>query len=233
MSRARRVLLVEDDAKVASVVRLYLESDGFEVSHTGDGRQALALCSQSPFDLILLDLMLPGLDGLTVCRRLREGSSVPIIMLTAKTTEQDRIRGLELGADDYVPKPFSPRELLARVRAVLRRSGNERDPEILRFDGLTIDTGARTVHRDLEPVTLTPAQFGLLAVMARSPGRAFSREELIERAFGPDYEGHSRTVDAHVKDLRHRLKLHAGEHCFIETVFGFGYRFLDPGKRPA
>jgi len=233
MSRARRILLVEDDAKVASVVRLYLESDGFEVSHAGDGHKALALCSQSPFDLVLLDLMLPGLDGLTVCRRLREGSSVPIIMLTAKTTEQDRIHGLEMGADDYVPKPFSPRELLARVRAVLRRSGNEQGPEILRFDGLTIDTGARTVHRELEPVALTPAQFDLLAVMARSPGRAFSREKLIEQAFGPAYEGLARTVDAHIKNLRRKLELPSGEHCFIETVFGFGYRFLDPGKGPA
>ncbi|HEY0556941.1 MAG TPA: response regulator transcription factor [Thermoanaerobaculia bacterium] len=184
--------------------------------------------------MVVLDVMLPGIDGLAVCRALRAESEVPVILLTARTTEEDRLRGLDLGADDYVSKPFSPRELVARVRAVLRRSA-PREPaagsQPLRFRGLVLDPARRAVEAAGRPVPLTPSELRLLETLAGAPGRTFSRAELVERAFGWDYEGMERTVDVHVKNLRRKLGPRPGggppgeDHPWIETVWGLGYRF--------
>lgn len=228
-----RVLVVDDDPKTVSSLRLYLEHAGFDVSVAADGRQALARArSRPPPDLVVLDLMLPHVDGLTVCRTLRGESDVPIIMLTARTTEEDRLEGLDLGADDYVPKPFSPRELVARVRAVLRRTpSGALDARPIRAGRLTIDPARREVKVGTRPVELTPREFRLLEVFARAPGRAFTREELVERAFGPDYEALDRTIDAHVMNLRRKIEPDPTHPIYIQTVFGVGYRFA--GRRGA
>ena len=229
-----RILVVDDDPKTVASLRLYLEHAGYEVAAAADGRQALARARVAPPpDLIVLDLMLPHVDGLTVCRILRGESDVPIIMLTARTTEEDRLEGLDLGADDYVPKPFSPRELVARVRAVLRRSpasGDAGGPPI-KAGRLTIDPARREVKVGTKAVELTPREFRLLETLARAPGRAFTREELVERAFGPDYEALDRTIDAHVMNLRRKIEHDPAEPVYIQTVFGVGYRFV--GRRGA
>jgi DNA-binding response OmpR family regulator len=228
-----RILVVDDDPKTVSSLRLYLEHAGFDVLVASDGRQALARARSSPPpDLVVLDLMLPHVDGLTVCRTLRGESDVPIIMLTARTTEEDRLEGLDLGADDYVPKPFSPRELVARVRAVLRRTpSGTLDARPIRVGRLTIDPARREVKVGAKPVDLTPREFRLLEVFARAPGRAFTREELVERAFGPDYEALDRTIDAHVMNLRRKIEPDPTDPIYIQTVFGIGYRFS--GRRGA
>src|SRR5256885_4835132 len=197
---SRKILVVDDDRKTVDLLRLYLEKDGYQVLTAHDGRQALDLTRQRRPDLIVLDLMLPNVDGLDVCRILRAESKVPIIMLTARTTEDDKLLGLDLGADDYVTKPFSPRELVARVRTVLRRVSEDETTGradarfgdlLVRFAGHEVWLGGRQVH-------LTPKEFKLLATMAREPGRAFSRLELLEKVFGYDYEGFERTLDVHV-----------------------------------
>lgn len=230
-----RILLVEDDPKVARTVQLYLEAGGYEAVWVDDGRLAVERFESEPFDLVVLDLMLPGLDGHAVCRRLREGSRIPVVMLTARTTEDDRVHGLDLGADDYVAKPFSPRELMARIRAVLRRAETPPADEVLRAADLVIDRGARTVERAGRPVALTATQLELLAALARRPGRVFTRGELIERierALGRDFEGGDRTVDAHVKNLRRALEPDPRQPRYVETIFGVGYRFA-PGGGPS
>jgi DNA-binding response OmpR family regulator len=228
-----RILVVEDDPKTSALVRLYLESAGYEVAVAADGRRGLAAARERPPDLVVLDVMLPGIDGLAVCRALRTESEVPVILLTARTTEEDKLRGLDLGADDYVTKPFSPRELVARVRAVLRRA-TLREPAgglaELRFQGLVLDLAGRAVEAAGRPVALTPSELRLLETLARAPGRTFSRTELVERAFGWEYEGMERTVDVHVKNLRRKLGPRPGdgtrgEAPWIETVWGLGYRF--------
>jgi DNA-binding response OmpR family regulator len=208
-------------------VRLYLEHAGYAVVTAGDGRQALAMAQDTPApDLIVLDRMLPQLDGLSVCRTLRARSDVPIIMLTARVTEDDRLEGLDEGADDYVTKPFSPRELVARVRAVLRRlPAGARDRLPIEIGGLRIDPATRDVRVEGRLVTLTPREFLLLDTMARAAGRAFTREELVERAFGPDYEGLDRTIDAHVVNLRRKIEPDPAAPTYVLTVFGVGYRF--------
>ena len=219
------ILIVDDDAKTVASVRLYLEHAGFAVVAAHDGPAALARARQAPApDLIVLDLMLPGLDGLEVCRLLRAESAVPIIMLTARSTEEDRLEGLDLGADDYVIKPFSPRELAARVRAVLRRVPGAGDGPPLEVGSLTIDTVRHQVRVRGRETALTPREFRLLEVMARAPGRAFTRAELVERAFGADSEALDRTIDAHVVNLRRKLESDPGRPTLIETVFGIGYR---------
>jgi DNA-binding response OmpR family regulator len=226
----RSILVVEDDRKTSAAVRLYLESAGFEVAVAFDGRQAIEAARSLRPDLIVLDVMLPQRDGFEVCRTLQEEMAVPVILLTARTLEEDKLRGLDLGADDYVTKPFSPRELVARVRAVLRRVAPREDgrdePSELRFRDLVLDPGRQEVTVRGCPVALTRNELRLLEALARSPGRAFTRAELVERAFGWDYEGMERTVDVHVKNLRRKLGPRTAEgEPWIETVFGTGYRF--------
>ncbi|HYK42370.1 MAG TPA: response regulator transcription factor [Thermoanaerobaculia bacterium] len=223
-----RVLIVEDEPKTAAMLRLYLEHGGFEVLAAADGNEGLRLAREKSPDLLVLDLMLPGLDGLAICRALRSESDLPIVLLTARTTEQDRIAGLGIGADDYVSKPFSPRELMLRIRAVLRRTRRaaERAPGLLRTANVVVDPGRREAIVRGRPVELPPAEFALLAALARSPGRAFTREELVERAFGSSYEGLDRTIDAHVMRLRRKIET-PGSPPLLVTVFGVGYKLAD------
>ena len=223
----RKILVVDDDRKIVDLVRLYLERDGYRVFAAYDGLKALELARQKRPDLIVLDLLLPEVDGLDVCRILQAEYEAPIIMLTAKTTEDDKLIGLGLGADDYVTKPFSPRELVARVRAVLRRVGKQAPQGVseLRFDGLVINRRSHEVRVRGEVVDLTPTEFKLLEVMAEDPGRAFNRLELLDRVFGYDFEGFERTVDVHVKNLRKKIELDPKQPIYVKTVYGVGYRF--------
>jgi DNA-binding response OmpR family regulator len=223
-----RILVVEDDRKTAATLQLYLQHAGYQVRVEHDGARGLEAARSEAPDLILLDLMLPGTDGREICRRLRAGSRVPILMITARTTEEDRIRGLDLGADDYIPKPFSPREVVARVRAVLRRvepagTGGE---EVLRFrPGLEIRPDRQEVRLGEERVSLTPTELQILLALARAPGRVLRRPQLVEKGFGPHFDGYDRTVDAHVKNLRGKIEPDRTRPTFIVTVFGVGYRF--------
>jgi DNA-binding response OmpR family regulator len=225
-----RVLVVEDDATVAEVVVRYLEREGFEVESVGDGREALERAGRSLPDLVVLDLMLPGLDGLEVCRRLRAVAPIPVIMLTARGEESDRVLGLELGADDYVAKPFSPRELTARVKSVLRRAQGPLSPVdvpgVVTIGDLEIDLGAREVRRNGEPVTLTAREFELLAFLINHPRRVFRREELLEQVWGYTY-GDTSTVTVHIRRLREKIEPQPSDPQSIQTVWGVGYRF-DP-----
>ncbi len=227
----QKILIVDDDRKTVSLVRLYLENDGYQVLCAHDGRQALAEARKNKPDLILLDLMLPRVDGIDICRLLRAESEVPIIMLTARTTEEDKLLGLETGADDYITKPFSPREVLARVKAVLRRSGvQERNgPSQLVFGDLVIDFLRHEVRVRGTPIYLTPKEFKLLAIMAKQPGRAFSRSELVTLAFGTDYKGVERTVDVHIMNLRRKIEQADQQKMYIKTVYGVGYKFCEEG----
>ncbi|HVM40736.1 MAG TPA: response regulator transcription factor [Acidimicrobiia bacterium] len=225
-----RVLVVEDDPTVAEVVERYLEREGFEVTSVGDGAVALERALAEPPDLVVLDLMLPGLDGLEVCRRLRDVAPVPVIMLTAKGDEQDRVAGLDLGADDYVTKPFSPRELTARVKAVLRRAqapveASEPPAELVAGD-LLIDLAAREVRRNGGLVTLTAKEFDLLSFLAARPRQVFGREELLEQVWGWTY-GDAATVTVHIRRLREKVEDDPSNPRRITTVWGVGYRF-DP-----
>jgi DNA-binding response OmpR family regulator len=259
-----RILVVEDDPKTANLVRLYLEHAGYEVVAAPDGREALRLARTEPAPaLVVLDVMLPHVDGLRVCRELRLTSNAAVILLTARSTEEDRLEGLDLGADDYVTKPFSPRELVARVRAVLRRrvpgedgregpreaaarvgrgagigrgaetggAGDARasaKPEpLVRAGAVVIDPARHDVRIAGRSVALTPREFALLLAMARRPGRVFSREDLAAAAFGPDYDGSGRTIDAHVKNLRAKIERDPGAPAIVLTVFGVGYRLAE------
>jgi DNA-binding response OmpR family regulator len=223
----RKILVVDDDKKMVELIRLYLERDGYRVLPAYDGRQALDLARQRAPDLIVLDLMLPAVDGLDVCRILRAESKVPIIMLTARTTEDDKLLGLDLGADDYVTKPFSPRELVARVRAILRRAVvEETGPPQVRFGDLLVDFRRHEARLGDAPLHLTPKEFKLLEIFTREPGRAFSRIELLEKVFGFDYEGLERTVDVHVMNLRKKIEPDATQPTYIQTVYGMGYKFV-------
>ena len=224
------ILVVDDEPKIVKTVRAYLESGGYRVVTAGDGRTALTLFRHEKPGLVILDLGLPAVDGLDVARTLRRESNVPIIMLTARVEETDRLVGLELGADDYVTKPFSPRELVARVRAVLRRAGPERDvstPPIVAGD-LTVDLERRLLTMAGRAVDLTPTEFDLLVVLASHPGRVFSRMELLDRVQGYAFEGYERTVDAHVKNLRQKIEPDPKQPRYLLTVFGVGYRFVEP-----
>jgi DNA-binding response OmpR family regulator len=222
----RKILVVDDDKKIVELVSLYLRRDGYGVVAAYDGREALDLARLKQPDLVVLDLMLPELDGREVCRLLRAESGVPIIMLTARSTDDDKLLGLDLGADDYVTKPFNPRELVARVRAVLRRAApDEERPEDIGFGDLLISFVRHEVIVRGAPATLTPTEFRLLEALAREPGRAFSRAELLDRAFGYDYEGMERTVDVHVMNLRRKIEADPGRPRYVVTVPGVGYRF--------
>jgi len=224
--QGRKVLVVDDEDSVRELIELYLKKEGFEVIHARDGREALRLNGVHHPDLVILDLMLPGLDGREVCRQIRVNSSVPIIMLTARVDEVDRIVGLELGADDYVVKPFSPRELVARVKAVLRRgSSREEEVETLVFRGLRVDRVQHRVEVDGEEVHLTPTEFRLLWCLAGRPGRVFTRAELLDRIWGYDSESDARTVDVHIKRLRQKTHASESRPFAITTVWGLGYKF--------
>jgi DNA-binding response OmpR family regulator len=221
------VLVVEDDVKTAQWLRLYLERDGLQVSTSTDGRDAVARIEADRPDLVLLDVMLPGLDGFEVCRAIRAGSRTPVILITARIEEPDRLRGFEAGADDYITKPFSPREVVARVRAVLRRSQPDDAPATpitvgaltLRPDGLTIESGSVVVK-------LTLVEARLLGVLLGAPGRGWTRAQLIARVFGDDYDGHERTIDVHIRNLRKKLDTlpPVADMPRIETAHGVGYR---------
>ena len=225
----KRVLVVDDDVKTVELVKLYLNRDGYKVLTAYDGIEALRLAREGHPDLVVLDLMLPGIDGLRVCRTLRDESDVPIIMLTAKTTEQDRLTGLDLGADDYVTKPFSPRELAARVRVVLRRLPGEtlqRGPAEVKHGGLTVNFHNHEASLTGRPLNLTSIEFKLLGVLVREPDRVFSREQLIEKALGYDFEGFDRTIDVHILNLRRKLEPDPSHPRYIKTVYGAGYKFV-------
>jgi DNA-binding response OmpR family regulator len=208
-------------------VKLYLQKDGYSVMVAADGREALEIARDKKPDLIVLDLMMPHVDGLEVCRRLRQESDVPIIMLTARTTDADKLTGLDMGADDYVTKPFSPGELAARVRAVLRRLPGERGPDELRRGDLLLDFRKREAFRHGLPLGLTRAEFRLLGVLATQPGRVFSRDQLIEKALGDDFDGYERTIDAHIRNLRRKLEPDPAHPHYVKTVYGAGYSFTE------
>ena len=226
---ARRVLVVDDDVKTVELVKLYLNRDGYRVLTAYDGIEALRLAREGHPDLIVLDLMLPGMDGLEVCRVIRAESDVPIIMLTARTTDQDKLTGLDLGADDYVTKPFSPRELAARVRAILRRLPGERGPDTVRHGDLTIDFRKSEAFLACRPLNLTMVELKLLGTLARDPGRVFSRAQLIEKALGYDFEGFDRTIDVHILNLRRKLEPDPKHPRYIRTVYGAGYKLSGVG----
>ncbi|RAQ97355.1 response regulator transcription factor [Thermogemmatispora tikiterensis] len=244
-----KILIIEDENNIAQLIRLYLEQAGYEVVIAGDGAAGLELHAREKPDLVILDLMLPALDGMEVCRRIRAWADTPILMLTARQGEEDRIAGLELGADDYLVKPFSPREVVSRVRAILRRTalagahragvaggnssegsvnehprqGSER--EELRFPGLVINIPARRVEVNGQRVALTVKEFDLLVVLASSPERVFTREVLLNKVWGYDYLGDGRTVDVHIGTLRKKIEAVPGAPRNIKTVWGVGYKF--------
>lgn len=222
------ILVVDDEPKIVRLARDYLEQSGFRVLPANDGTTALAAARQEKPDLVVLDLNLPGLDGLDVCRALRRESSVPIIMLTARVEETDRLIGLELGADDYIVKPFSPRELVARVRAVLRRTqGDVQTPGLIRAGDLEIDLNGHRVTLRGEAVRLTRVEFNLLATLAQHPGQTFSRAQLISRLHGVAESSFDRSIDAHVKNLRRKLEEDPSDPRYVLTVYGIGYQFTD------
>ena len=221
------ILVVDDEPKIVRLARDYLEKNGFRVVIAGDGPSALAMARRVHPDLIVLDLLLPGMDGREVCRILRAESDVPIIMLTALSEESDQIVGLEIGADDYIVKPFSPRALVARVRALLRRAqGEVRAPAVIRVGGLEVDTIRHTAILDGKSLHLTPSEFDLLVLLARHPGQTLTRQQLMDDLYGGAASGVDRSVDSHIKNLRHKLES-ASEARFIETVYGVGYRFVE------
>jgi DNA-binding response OmpR family regulator len=224
----RRILVIEDDPKTVELVTLYLERDGYEVHSAYDGLEGLKRSREVAPDLVVLDLMLPKLDGMGVCRILREESGAPIIMLTARSTEQDKLGGLDIGADDYVTKPFSPRELVARVRVVLRRTADDglySGPSIVEMSGMKVDFMRHEVTNESGAVHLTPTEFRILGALIREPGRVFSRNQLIEKVLGYDFEGSERTIDVHVLNLRRKIEPDDGKTCLIRSVYGVGYKF--------
>lgn len=225
----KKVLVVDDDAKIVELVRLYLARDGYQVLAAFDGVEALRLAREAHPDLIVLDLMLPGMNGFEVCRAIRDESDVPIIMLTARTTEQDKLKGLDLGADDYVAKPFSPRELAARVRAVLRRLSEDsmlRRPAEIMYGNLRMNFNTHEAWISGKLLKLTPMEFRLLGVLAKEPGVVFSRSQLINRAFGYDFDGFDRTVDVHILNLRRKIESDPEHPVYLKTVYGAGYKFV-------
>jgi DNA-binding response OmpR family regulator len=225
----KTILVVDDEPKIVQLVRDYLERAGFRVLTALNGKSALALAHSERPDLIILDLGLPEMDGLDVTRILRKDSNVPILMLTARSEETDKLVGLELGADDYITKPFSPKELVARVRVVFRRMENYRqDTEVFRAGDLTLDIARMRVTAEGRNVDeLTPTEFELLAAMARHPGRVFTRAQLLDVVHGVAFESYERAIDAHIKNIRHKIEPVPGEPRYILTVYGVGYRFAD------
>jgi DNA-binding response OmpR family regulator len=220
------ILIIEDEPELVKILRDYLEKGGFQVETAYRGDTGLSLWEQKHPDLVLLDLNLPGMDGLDVARNIRRKADTPIIMVTARVEEMDQLIGLELGADDYITKPFSPRLVVAKIRAVLRRmNGRTSTPQRVRVADIEIDLDAYQASRAGQPLDLTPTEFALLSVMAGQPGRAFNRLQLLESTQGAAYEGYERTIDAHIKNLRAKLEPDPKNPRYVETVFGVGYRF--------
>src|SRR6266566_23223 len=236
VEKSARILLVDDEQSIQTLLSYPLRKDGFEVVRAADGREALSRFTEQPFDLVVLDVMLPQLDGLEVCRRLRARSSVPIIMLSAKSEEIDKVLGLELGADDYITKPFSMREFRSRVKAALRRADMARPAEVdgddapLSVVGLDVDFAKRTVRVREAAVKTTYVEFEILSALARAPGRVFTRDMLLERVWGDAAFRDPRTIDVHIRHLREKLERDAKEPEYIFTVRGVGYRFRDDGR---
>ena len=242
---AQKILLIEDEEGIVHLLNLYLKDAGYSVLVARDGADGLALHAREQPDLVILDIMLPALDGFEVCRRIRTWSKTPILMLTARSDEDDRINGLELGADDYLVKPFSPRELVSRVRAILRRVGAASEvveakeavqkpvdtKSLLRFPGLTVDILARRVEVNNREVALTPTEFDLLALMAQSPERVFTREMLMNKVWGYDYLGDGHTIDVHISSLRKKIEQNPDQR-YIKTVWRVGYRFEGRPRAP-
>ena len=228
---SQTILVVDDEANLREMVRLYLEREGFRVVEAASGRDALFTARYEKPDLVLLDLMMPEMGGFDFIRHFTRESDAPIIVLTAKLEESDKVIGLELGADDYVTKPFGIQELVARVRAVLRRAGQQsRQPEILRSGAISLDRAGRTVTVDDNQVALTPSEFDLLETFMLSPGRAFSRLDLLESVSGNAYEGYERTIDVHIRNLRTKIEPFPSKPRYIQTVYGMGYRFAAETK---
>ena len=228
MPLMKTILVVDDEARIAQLARDYLEHAGFAVVVAGDGPAALTAVRQRRPDLVVLDLGLPGLDGLDVTRELRRGSTIPIVMLTARDDELDKLLGLELGADDYLTKPFSPRELVARVRAVLRRAERPVEAtETIQAGDVVLDVPRMRTEVAGTPVDLTPTEFQLLATLASSPGRIFTRSQLLDALRGVAFETYERAIDSHIKNLRRKLEPDPREPRYVLTVYGVGYRFAD------
>ncbi len=222
---AKKILVVDDEKRIVEILKAYLERDGYQVIAAYDGQSALELARRYSPDLIILDLMLPEVSGWDVCRELRKESDVPVIMLTARDDTTDKIIGLELGADDYVTKPFDPKEIISRVRAVLRRSEGKAVPKAtLNIGEIIIDTDKRLVRHGDRNIDLTPIEFELLRVMAENPGRVYGRMQLLDRVQGDAYEGYERTIDSHIKNLRKKLELDPEHPKYIITVYGVGYK---------
>jgi two-component system, OmpR family, alkaline phosphatase synthesis response regulator PhoP len=224
---AKKILIIDDEPKIVEICCDYLKAAGFEVSSAEDGLQGLTVVRQERPDLIVLDLMLPGMDGLEFCRQLRQESNVPVIMLTARVDEKDKLAGLELGADDYITKPFSPRELVARVRTVLRRAGGGASPDIIRAGELTLDRARYRVILPDREEDLTPTEFEILFTMISQPGRIFSRSQLLNAVHGIAFESYERAIDSHIRNLRRKLETSENEPRYIITVYGVGYKFIE------
>ena len=225
---SQKILVIDDEREIVKLVRAYLEQAGFRVVTASDGQEGLTVFRHEKPDLVVLDLSLPRIDGLDVCRTIRRESDTPVIMLTARVEEQDRLIGLELGADDYIVKPFSPREVVARVRAVLRRvSSAPSTPETITAADVALDLMRHTATVAGQPIDLTPTEFALLRAMVGQPGRAFSRMELLDAAQGEAYEGYERTIDTHIKNLRAKIEPDQKSPVHIITVYGVGYKFTE------
>lgn len=222
------ILVVDDEKELREVVSMYLEKEGYRILQAGDGVSAVKIFHDEKPDLVILDLMLPDIPGEKVCNAIRESHDTPIIMLTSKSSEDSRINGLEIGADDYMVKPFSPKELVVRVKVILRRMGKVlKKPE--EDNGLIIDEESYTVRRDGRNIELTPIEFKMLSTMYRNPGRTYTREQLITYALGYEYEGMSRTIDSHIKNIRQKIEKDPSRPEYIRTVFGVGYKFTEAG----
>jgi len=226
----KKILVVDDEPQIVKVLKAYLEKAGFQVVTASDGQSALATFQREKPDFMILDLNLPGMDGLDVCKAVRRTSNIPLLMLTARVEETDRLIGLELGADDYVIKPFSPREVVARVRTIFRRTASEPEkPEIIQVGDLSIDLDQHTVSLAGRSIDLTPTEFEILVTLARQPRRVFSRLQIMELAQGSAFEGYERTIDAHIKNIRLKLEPDPKKPVYIQTVFGLGYKLETGG----
>jgi DNA-binding response OmpR family regulator len=223
---SKKIFVVDDEPQIVKVLKAYLENAGFQVITAADGKAALLTFQREKPDFMILDLNLPGMDGLDICRAVRRESNIPILMLTARVEEADRLIGLELGADDYVVKPFSPREVVARVRTIFRRTtAGPAQADLIQAGELAIDLEQHTVNLAGRAIDLTPTEFEILVTLARQPKRVFSRLQIMEQAQGDAYEGYERTIDAHIKNLRFKLEPNPKKPVYIQTVFGLGYKF--------